>query len=322
MEKITDMKMRNRPLSVSLRPAKLKDYMSSQSFKQNLESQMKSRMPHFFLITGQTGSGKTTLARIIANEYISNPLVIEINASDKNGVDDMRTIIAESSFRPVGYSSKVYIFDEAHQMTTQAQNALLKITEESPEHVYFIFCTNNDAKILATLKRRAYTVGIKPLNETEIREFIEGVQSLVSQEWLVDKKGEQLSMGPFVQALVEHSVDSPGLILQALEKYIGGESIENSIYGNVSEGSLEIKKICSMMVKGEWVKLCPFLELLKKEDIPIVRNCLLGYYKTVLLSGSSGSTRIANAIKIVSEECYDLPTFLANLCLACCLPRT
>lgn len=305
----------NRPLPVSFRPTTLSDYVSSEKFKSSLEAQFKSRMPHFILVSGQTGSGKTTLARIIAKDYVENSLVIEINASDKNGVDDMRSIIADSAFKPVGYSSKVYILDEAHQLTTQAQNALLKITEESPEHVYFIFCTNNESKILQSLKRRAYFIAIGGLKRTEIHDLINKVVEDIKE------KGPLVRALPpgaaLVEALLEHSITSPGLILQALEKYINGDSIENSIYANGSVASLEIKKICTFASEGKWTKLCPILSQLRKEDIPMVRHCLLNHFKSILLCETADHIRIAKSIKVISEECYDLPVFLANVCLAC-----
>ena len=161
--------MTSRVLSISMRPENLEEFLCTDTVeivKKQFESK---RIPHFFLLVGESGSGKTTLARIITmklqntNIYNTSKYDIkEINGSDKNGVDDVRQILNTINFKPMGPSlAKVIIIDEAHQLTTAAQNALLKDTEDTPEHVYFILCTNNDSKILAALKRRAFIIQTK-----------------------------------------------------------------------------------------------------------------------------------------------------------------
>lgn len=101
------------------------------------------------------GTGKTTSARIIANhinEGKSAP--IELDCASHNGVDDVRTIIEECKTRPMLSKYKIFIMDEAHMLSNSAWNALLKILEEPPEYVIFIFCTTDPQKILGTILSR------------------------------------------------------------------------------------------------------------------------------------------------------------------------
>ncbi len=313
--------MSDKVLSISLRPEKLDEVIGQDDIIKNIKNQFESgRFPHFFLIVGSSGTGKTTLARIIAlmlqqkdplkdkiDYNISKYDIKEINASDKNGVDDVRELLETIRYRPLLPSlNKVIIFDESHQLTTQAQNALLKDTEDTPEHLYFIFCTNNDSKILATLKRRAYIINTHGIDQPAIRKL------LLSAKKKTEFKGEMLELE---NILIENDINSPGLILQAVEKYINGMSVTDCIFGNNSDNAIDTKKICQLMSKGDWKSISPILKTMTKEDIVMVRNCVLGYFKAILLN--SGSVKIAHAIKIISEDTYDLPVFLANLCIAC-----
>jgi DNA polymerase III subunit gamma/tau len=310
----------NKVLSVSLRPNKLDDIVGQDDIIKSIKSQFESgRVPHFFLIVGPTGSGKTTLARIIATMLqLKNPLkdkpdtsiskydISEINASDKNGVDDVRELLERIRYKPLQPSlAKVIIMDEAHQLTTQAQNALLKDTEDTPDHVYFIFCTNNDSKLLATLKRRAYKITTHGIDQAGIHKLL-----LVAKK----KAGFKGEIKELEDALVENEVTTPGLILQATEKYFGGSSIMESVYAT-TEGAIDTKKLCQVLLKGDWKSASPILKTMTKDDIVMVRNCVLGYFKAVLFS--TGSVKQAQAMKIIAEETYDLPVFLANLVIAC-----
>ena len=139
-----------------------------------------NRVNHAYLFSGPRGCGKTTSARILARALncekapIADPCgecqscrdlarggpgsidVIEIDAASHGGVDDARDLRERAFFAPVASRYKVYIIDEAHMVSTQGFNALLKLVEEPPEHLRFIFATTEPEKVIATIRSRTH----------------------------------------------------------------------------------------------------------------------------------------------------------------------
>nr|WP_246416257.1 DNA polymerase III subunit gamma and tau [Nocardioides luti] len=139
-----------------------------------------NRVNHAYLFSGPRGCGKTTSARILARALncerapIADPCgecdscrdlarggpgsidVIEIDAASHGGVDDARDLREKAFFAPVRSRYKVYIIDEAHMVSTQGFNALLKLVEEPPEHLRFIFATTEPDKVLPTIRSRTH----------------------------------------------------------------------------------------------------------------------------------------------------------------------
>lgn len=139
-----------------------------------------NRVNHAYLFSGPRGCGKTTSARILARALnceqapVADPCgecdscrdlarggpgsidVIEIDAASHGGVDDARDLREKAFFAPVKSRYKVYIIDEAHMVTTQGFNALLKLVEEPPPHLRFIFATTEPDKVLPTIRSRTH----------------------------------------------------------------------------------------------------------------------------------------------------------------------
>ena len=139
-----------------------------------------NRVNHAYLFSGPRGCGKTTSARILARTLnceqapVADPCgecdscrdlarggpgsidVIEIDAASHGGVDDARDLREKAFFAPVKSRYKVYIIDEAHMVSTQGFNALLKLVEEPPEHLRFIFATTEPEKVIPTIRSRTH----------------------------------------------------------------------------------------------------------------------------------------------------------------------
>ena len=139
-----------------------------------------NRVHHAYLFSGPRGCGKTTSARILARTLncekapVADPCgecqscqdlardgsgsvdVIEIDAASHGGVDDARDLRERAFFAPVSSRFKVYIIDEAHMVSSQGFNALLKLVEEPPEHLKFIFATTEPEKVIPTIRSRTH----------------------------------------------------------------------------------------------------------------------------------------------------------------------
>jgi len=159
------------------RPERFSDLVGQEHVTRTLEQALKSgRIAHAFLFTGIRGVGKTTAARILARclDCAQGPTaepcgncaacqeiragtaldVVEIDGATYRKIDDARAIIENLGYRPARDRFKIYIIDEAHQLTDQAFNALLKTLEEPPAHVKFILATTEPQKMPETILSR------------------------------------------------------------------------------------------------------------------------------------------------------------------------
>lgn len=144
-------------LAVKFRPKTFEDVIEQDAVKVILKQQLESGNIHSaMLFCGPSGDGKTTTARIFANELNhgkGNP--IEMDAASHNGVDDVREIGKLAGTKTIdGSDYKVFIIDECHMITAQGWASFLKLIEEPPAKVVFIFCTTDPQKIPATILSR------------------------------------------------------------------------------------------------------------------------------------------------------------------------
>ncbi len=154
------------------------------------------RVSHAYLFSGPRGCGKTTSARILARclncEQGPTPIpcgvcdscvalardgsgsvdVIEIDAASHGGVDDARDLRERAAYGPALSRYKIYIIDEAHMVTPQGFNALLKIVEEPPEHVKFIFATTQPDKVIGTIRSRTHHYPFRLVPPLRLQDYL------------------------------------------------------------------------------------------------------------------------------------------------------
>ena len=316
----------SRVLSLSMRPKYLEDLVGQDAIYRLITEQFKSgRIPHFFILSGPIGSGKTTIARILALwlqvkrqlteedwEKYKGFDIQEINAANKNGINDIRELIENMRFKPMLPSkAKVVIMDEAHQITTPAQNALLTETEDVSNHTYYIFCTSNISKIIPALIRRAYTITPNPLSK-------ESIIQLIDRAYMVSNSKKTNNIEELIDVLVSYEITSPGLILQATEKFIAGlPAIECISSKEITK--LDTLGICRAVSSGDWEKTKTLCEKITKNDVQMLIVCINSYLKSILLkTNEQNGLKIANAIKGLSAcPPEDIPMFFATIFLIC-----
>ncbi len=185
------------------RPQAFDELISQEHVKTTLENAItQQRIAHGYIFSGQRGTGKTTVARIFARclncELGPTPHpcgkcascleiaagssmdVIEIDAASNRGINEMRELRESVRFRPARDRYKVFIVDEAHQITSEAFNALLKTLEEPPEWVVFLLCTTESHKIPSTIVSRCQQFSFRSVDFGEL---------VKRMEWIMQQEG-------------------------------------------------------------------------------------------------------------------------------------
>ena len=176
------------------------DVVGQEPIAQTLKNAIKTnRVAHAYLFTGTRGVGKTTMARILAKalnclsskEPTTTPCckcdsclavnlgedidVIEIDGASNRRIDDIRDLINNAVYRPARARFKIYIIDEVHMLTAEAFNALLKLLEEPPSHVKFIFATTEPNKVIATIQSRCQRFDFRNISPAFIAKQLKAI---------------------------------------------------------------------------------------------------------------------------------------------------
>ena len=182
------------------RPATFAEVVGQEHVTEPLSTALAAgRINHAYLFSGPRGCGKTSSARILARSLnceqgpTATPCgvcdscvalapngpgsidVVELDAASHGGVDDTRELRDRAFYAPAQSRYRVFIVDEAHMVTTAGFNALLKIVEEPPEHLIFVFATTEPEKVLPTIRSRTHHYPFRLLPPRTMRALIERI---------------------------------------------------------------------------------------------------------------------------------------------------
>jgi DNA polymerase-3 subunit gamma/tau len=259
---------------------------------------------HAFLLTGVSGTGKTSTSRIMALALNCTSLdkalepclkcdsckaiiarncidIIEVNAADSRGIDDVRQLCSGIIRSPMHVKNKVFILDECHQLSAAAQASLLKELEEAPNHAYMILCSTHPQKIIATVKNRCQKFVFKPLPPPDMRELIEQVSIL---------EGHVLSKD-IIHLITSYSEGSPrkGLVnlQQTLQlENINKENIVSLFDGEETEDKGAIELCFALDRAPNWKNICTKYKECAHIGPPAIGMIIAGYFRNKLLKSS------------------------------------
>lgn len=256
-----------------------------------------NNFPHSLLLFGPSGVGKTTLARIIATELKCSDIDYnEINCAAVEGpLDTIRDIRSRMTLAPMSSGSRMWVLDEAQSLSRAqaAQQALLKMLEDTPPHVYFVICTTEPDKIIAAIKTRCTKIKLNALPNLDIENLLARVV-----------KAEKIDISDDVfQQIVESSDGSAREALVFLDKVMHLENEEEQLE-SIHKSSSKKQGIdlarALFKYKVQWSEVASILKDIDADEAEGIRKLVQAYASAILLKGGK---LIGHAFFVL--ECFE-----------------
>jgi DNA polymerase III subunit gamma/tau len=297
------------------RPQTFREVVNQEHVKTTLENAIaQKRIAHGYIFSGQRGTGKTTIARILARclNCVEGPTstpcgvcascleitsggtvdVIEIDAASNRGINEMRELRENVRYQPARDRYKVFIVDEAHQITTEAFNALLKTIEEPPPWVVFVLCTTEAHKIPATIASRCQHFSFRSVDFEDL---------MARMAWICGQEGieaDSEALAVLAQAGEGSVRDSLSALDQAIaccgSKLNAGEV--RALLGTFSLESLE--QVTQALAEGNSRRMLEVVDELERNghNLQHFARELARYFRNLLVARIGGAeTRLVAA---------------------------
>lgn len=297
------------------RPKKLSEVIGQPEAVNCLTNHLKKgTVPHAIMFSGEKpGTGKTSMARILARKVgcRSRHDFKEVNAAVSRGIVMVREIDDSIELRPLASRSKVWIIDEAHQLTKEAQNAFLKILEDPPDHAYIIFCTTVPEDIIKTVRSRMTEIKVKALSPKDIESILTDV---------AEKEGIKLSEEA-VEKIVESADGSARKALVILHMIRDIEDEEEQL---ATIQAADHRKVAFDLVKAlmpfknekpNWSDVSQILKDIEGEEPEGIRRLILKVCRTHMLKGGFMAKKAHRIYTFFQDNYYS--TGMTGLVASC-----
>src|SRR5580704_19053287 len=308
------------------RPQSFTDVVNQEHVKTTLENAIaQNRIAHGYIFSGQRGTGKTTVARILARclNCVNGPTnrpcdacascreiaaggsvdVIEIDAASNRGINEMRELRENVRYQPARDRYKVFIIDEAHQITNEAFNALLKTIEEPPAWAVFMLCTTEAHKIPATIASRCQHFSFRSVDFEELVARI---------AWICGQEGIQAD-AEALSVLAQAGEGSVRDSLSALDQAIAccGDTLRaadvRALLGAFSLDSLE--RVSQALVDGSPARMLEVVDELERNghNLQHFSRELARYFRNLIVARiAGGGTRLIAASEAERQKLAQL----------------